>query len=118
MQRLAESDCTMRSLTKGNLSNGHGTARISQANEAHFVQAFHESSPSRLFGFLEEFLGTPETIYRSRDAAIDGCLEEDLHDFLFATAVVQRSLQVQFHFVRPIKRSQHGQVNKAAGLTW
>jgi hypothetical protein len=67
--------------------------------------------------FLEEFLGNPETIYRSRYSAIDGCLEEDLHYFLFATSIIQGSPQMQFHFVRPIESSQHSQVNKTAGLT-
>ena len=49
-----------------------------------------------------------ESVYPDRHAAINRDLKENLPDFVARKSVIQRPLQMEFKFTRPVERREHG----------
>src|SRR5262245_55127426 len=66
--------------------------------------------------FLEDFPGDPEIVHPGRNAAIDGDLQENFLNLLFADAVCECATYVELDLVRTIQGCEHRQVEHASGL--
>src|SRR3954468_10671684 len=67
--------------------------------------------------FLEGVARDAEAVDPSRNAAIDGDLQEDLLDLLLGKAVFQRRLDVQLQLMGAVERADHRQIDNAAAAT-
>ena len=74
---------------------------------------------SRLFGldFLKDFFGHTQAVHCRRNPAINGTLEENLHDIVLAASIVKSTFYVQLYLVRSVKGGEHGQVKQTPGFS-
>src|SRR4051794_735292 len=63
---------------------------------------------------LERLAGDAETVDASRNAGINGDLEENLLNFVPGQAVLECRLHMQLQFVRTVQRAYHSEVDDAA----
>src|SRR5690242_17940658 len=71
----------------------------------------------RLLGLylVERLTRVAEGIDAGGHAAIDSHLKQDFLDLVLGESVLQRALDMQFQFMRPIQRTEHRQIDDAAG---
>src|SRR3979490_3156185 len=67
------------------------------------------------FNLVERLARIPERIDSRWNAAIDADLKQDFLDLVLGDAVLQRALDMQFQFMRPVEGTEHCQIDDAAG---
>src|SRR5450759_2408151 len=67
------------------------------------------------FYLVERLARIAEGIYSRGNATVHANLQQDLLNLVLGEAVLQRPLDVQFQFMGPVERPEHGQIDDAAG---
>src|SRR5579872_2316887 len=66
--------------------------------------------------FFEHFPCQPKAIDRRGHPAVNGYLQKHFFDVVLREPVVERALDVGLHFVRPVERRDHRQIDETARL--